>query len=122
MTDENPKAEGPRYHPPSAQAMVDAAREANEQWPKEPKGAYGVELQTKSGTKRIRVRRCTRTLRLSNDLMVHCQLEQHDADKQPMHEHKLNIFTPDGHASGAVIHWRELGPVAPLILMKVTKQ
>lgn len=96
-----PKVEGPRYHPP-----------------KEP---TGVTMQTKSGPKHIRVRRCTRTLRLSNDLIVQCQLEQHDADKQPMHEHKLNIFTPDGNARGAVIHWRELGPVAPLILTKVTR-
>lgn len=102
---EYPKVESPRYHPTHIASG----------------SATGVELQTKSGTKRLRVRRCTRTLRLSSDLMVQCQLEQHDADKQPRHRHTLTVYTPDGNAKRVIVEWSELGPVTPLILTKVTK-
>lgn len=112
-------------------STVGASDDINQEYPKvgpryQPThvasgSATGLELQTKSGTKRIRVRRCTRTLRLSNDLIVQCQLEQHDADKKPVHEHKLTIFSPDGNAKMASLQWHELGPVTPLILTKVTK-
>lgn len=82
----------------------------------------GFAIATKSGTKRIRVRRCTRTLRLSNDLIVQCLLEQHNADTLTRHSHTLTVFTHDGNAMLVSIEWRELGPMTPLILTKVTKQ
>lgn len=103
-----------------------ASDDINQEYPKVgpryvPSSATGLALRTKSGTKRLRVRRCTRTLRLSNDLVVQCQLEQHDADKKPVHEHKLTIFSPDGNAKMASLQWHELGPVTPLILTKGTR-
>lgn len=109
---DQPKIENTRYSP-SAQAMLDASREANEQWPKAP---GGVTMQTKSGAKHIRVRRCTRTVKLSGGITLQCQRDQHNADLEPIHKHVLTVFAPDGTAKEVTVLWKDLGPMSPLVL------
>jgi hypothetical protein len=82
----------------------------------------GLEVTTKSGPKRFKIRRCSRQLRLSHDYAVQCQLEQtHNITDTPVHSHTTMVFGADGLAREVKITWSERGSMSPVILTKVVR-